>query len=151
MIKTPALFAAFLIASTSMLSAQSTAPAPTLGKAAPTAAPSVAATVALAVDDLETLRGHLNETVDVRGTPTATGHSKSGTVTYLNFGPAHRAVAVVAFLGGASADPAARKVQSEDDLKPFVGKPVTVHGKLADYKGDLQIVLDSLDQIKLAP
>ena len=152
MIKTSALFAACLLASTGVSSAQSSGPATAPGKTAPTAVPAPAATAVLAVDDLETLRGHLNETVDVRGTPTTTGHSKTGTVTYLNFGPAHRAVAVVAFLSpNNGADPAAHKVQGEDDLKPFVGKAVIVHGKLADYKGDLQIVLDSLDQIKLAP
>ena len=70
----------------------------------------------------------------------------------MNFGPAHRALAVVAFLSaGSTGNSTVHKVQSEDDLKPFVGKAVIVHGKVADYKGDLQIVLDSLDQIKLAP
>ena len=150
MTTTPALFTACFLAVAGVAVAQSTAPttAPTL-----TAAPSPASTTApLAVEDLEGLRTHLNETVDVRGTPTTTGHSKTGTVTYLNFGPAHRALAVVAFLSaGSGADPAAHKVQSEDDLKAFVGKAIIVHGKVADYKGDLQIVLDSLDQIKLMP
>ncbi len=89
--------------------------------------------------------------MEVRGTPTGTGHSKAGTVTYLNFGPAHRALAVVAFLSPGANDPAVKKVQSEDDLKPFVGKSIIVHGKVAEYKGDLQIVLDSLDQITVAP
>ena len=151
MSKVPALFTACLLASTSVLTAQSPAHAPAPGKPAPTLAPSPTAAAALAVDDLDTLRAHLGQAVDVRGTPTGTGHSKTGTVTYLNFAPAHRALAVVAFLSPGTSDPAAKKVQGEDDLKPFVGKAIIVHGKVADYKGDLQIVLDSLDQIKLAP
>ena len=155
MIRTTALFTACLLAVASVGTAQTAAPTTTPGNTAPTptTAPSPAAAAApLAVEDLEGLRTHLNETVDVRGTPATTGHSKTGTVTYLNFGPAHKALAVVAFLSaGAGGDAAAHKVQSEDDLKAFVGKAVIVHGKVADYKGDLQIVLDSLDQIKLAP
>ena len=138
------LIVAGFLASIGALAAQTPTPA-----SVPVA--TAAAGTVLAADDLETLRGHLGQVVDVRGTPTATGHSKTGTVAYLNFGPAHQALAVVAFLGGGAGDPAARKVGSEDDLKPFVGKAVTVHGKLADYKGDLQIVLDSLDQLKAAP
>ena len=148
MIKLASLFAACLLASTGAALAQSPAP----GKPATPATTAPPAVAVLAVDDLDTLRAHLAETVDVRGTPTGTGRSKTGSVTYLNFGPAHKALSVVAFLSAtASSDPGARKVQSEDDLKPFVGKAVIVHGKLADYKGDVQIVLDSIDQIKLVP
>ena len=147
MIKLSSLFAACLLISVGAVLAQSPAPAK---PSTPAAAASPAA--ALAVDDLDTLRAHLGETVDVRGTPTGTGHSKTGSVTYLNFGPAHKALSAVAFLSAtASSDPGARKVRGEDDLKPFVGKAVIVHGKLADYKGDPQIVLDSIDQIKLVP
>ena len=147
MIKLPSLFAACLLATTvGTLLAQSPATSPAVASSPP-----AAAATPLAADDLDTLRAHLSQTVDVLGVPTGTGRSKTGTVVYLNFGPAHKALAVVAFLGSGAADPAAHKVQSEDDLKPFVGKSVILHGKLADYKGDLQIVLDSLDQIKLAP
>lgn len=150
MIKLASLFAACLLGSTGALLAQK--PTPTPGKPVAPAATASPAIATLPADNLDILRAHLGEIVDVSGTPTGTGRSKTGTVTYLNFGKAHAAVAVVAFLSAtASSEPGAHKVQSEDDLKPFVGKGVIVHGKLADYKGDLQIVLDSLDQIKLAP
>lgn len=98
--------------------------------------------------DLDTLRPQVGKMVEITGTPTATGKSKTGSVMYLNFGAAHKAVALVFFTGG-GADAGAKKAQSEDDLKPFVGKPVSVKGKLEDYKGDLQIKIDNLDQIKV--
>lgn len=130
------------------------APAPGQVPAAASPSPAAGGDVAGSYNagDLDTLRPLVGKTVEITGTPTATGKSKSGTVMYLNFAGAHKAVALVFFTGGAAAtgaDPGARKATSEDDLKPFVGKPVSVKGKLADYKGDLQIVVDSLDQIKV--
>ena len=121
---------------------------------AATASPAAAATTAssYSATDLDALHPLVGQTVEITGTPTTTGKSKSGTVMYLNFAGAHKAVALVFFLKGAEAggaDPGTKKAASEDDLKPFVGKPVSVKGKLADYKGDLQIVIDSLDQIKV--
>ena len=122
---------------------------------APTQAPSPAAgdkAVSYNAADLDTLRPLVGKSVEITGTPTGTGKSKSGNVLYLNFAGAHQAVALVFFLSGSAAsgaDPGTRKAASEDDLKPFVGKAIRVTGKLADYKGDLQIVIDSLDQIKV--
>ena len=148
MIKTTSLFAAGFLAATGVLPAQSPK-APTPPSAA--AASPAASPAALAVEDLDALRAHVGQIVDVRGTPTATGHNKSGSVAYLNFGRAHQALSVVAFLSAGGSDGTAGKVQSEDDLKAFLGKAVLVHGKVADYKGDLQIVLDTLGQITVAP
>ena len=118
------------------------------------AAPPPAATASPAADapldalDGAALRAHVTEQVKVRGTPTGTGHSKAGNVGYMNFAPAHQAVSLVFFFkpGQAGGAPA-----SEDDLKPFVGKPIIVTGRLSEYKGDLRVVVDSLDQIKTAP
>lgn len=99
----------------------------------------------LSPTDTATLRQHLGEQVEVEGTPTATGVSKSGTVAYLNFAGAHQGVALVFFLqqgrGGGFG--------GEADLKPYVGKRITVTGKLEDYKGDLQIKVESTTQIKV--
>ena len=97
--------------------------------------------------DLATLRGHLNEQVEVQGTPTKTGVNKSGTIVYMNFAGAHQGVALVFFLkvgqtGG---------ITGEADLKQYVGKKITVSGKLEDYKGDLQIKVESTAQIKVEP
>ena len=136
----------------SMTPAPRQAPAPAVATPTPAAAGDVAGSHN--ASDLDTLRPLVGKTVEITGTPTATGKSKSGNVLYLNFAGAHQAVALVLFLeagaGEAGADSGAKKAASEDDLKPFVGKAVSVKGKLADYKGDLQIVIDSMDQIKVA-
>ncbi len=118
-------------------------------RAAPTpaATASPAASTPLDALDAAALRGHLNEQVKVRGTPTASGHSKAGNVGYLNFAGAHQAVSLVFFFKPGQTG----ALSSEDDLKPFVGKAIVVTGKLAEYKGDLQIVVESLDQIKVTP
>ena len=117
------------------------------------AAPTPAATASPAADappdaaDLAALRPHVGEQVKVRGTPTGTGHSKAGNVGYLNFAGAHQAVALVFFFKPGQTG----SLASEDDLKSYVGKAVVVTGKLTDYKGDLQIVVESTDQIKVTP
>ena len=142
-----------------VLSTAAPAPLTPAPRQAPAAspAPSAAGTDGAATypaADLDTLRPLVGQTVEITGTPTATGKSKSGNVLYLNFAAAHQAVALVFFLkpsGAEAADPGTKKAASEDDLKPFVGKAVSVKGKLADYKGDLQITVESLDQIKVAP
>ena len=121
-------------------------------RAAPTpaAAASPAASVAdtpLDATDAAALRGHLNEQVKVRGTPTGTGHSKAGNVAYLNFAGAHQAVALVFFFKSGQTG----TLTSEEDIKQFVGKTIVVTGKLTEYKGDFQIVVETLDQIKTTP
>ena len=115
---------------------------------AATASPAAsAADTSLDALDAASLRTHVNEQVKIQGTPTGTGHSKAGNVAYLNFAGAHQAVALVFFLKPGQTG----SLTSEDDLKQFVGKKVVVSGKLTDYKGDLQIVVESPDQIKIAP
>ena len=111
------------------------------------ASPAAAADTSLDATDANALRGHLNEQVKIHGTPTVSGHSKSGNVAYLNFAGAHQGVALVFFI---KADKTSA-VASEDELKAYIGKKVVVTGKLEDYKGDLQIKIDTLDQIKTAP
>ena len=116
-------------------------------KDAPTATPLPSPTASLDATDANTLRSHLNETVEVHGTPAATGQSKSGGVFYLNFGAVHQGLGIV-FFGKSSA---ANGVTGENDLKQYLGKTVSVTGKLADFKGDLQIVVESAAQIKIVP
>ena len=97
--------------------------------------------------DTNTLRQSVGKQVEVEGTPTKTGLSKSSTVAYLNFGGAHQGVALVFFLKPGTSG----AFGSEDDLKQYVGKKIVVSGKLEEYKGDLQIKVDSTNQIKPAP
>ena len=93
--------------------------------ASPAASVSAAASTYSATD-LDTLRPLVGKTVEITGTPTTTGKSKTGTVMYLNFAGTHKAVALVFFVKGADAaggaDAGAKKATSEDDLKPFVGQ-----------------------------
>ncbi len=143
----------FLIVCAAALAAVSGSPAVRVLRADPTpaatASPTATAEAAAPLDalDVTKLRPHVNEQVEVRGTPTGSGHNKSGSVGYLNFAPAHQAMSLVFFLKPGQSG----KAGTEDDLKPFVGKAIIVTGRLTDYKGDLQIVVDSLDQIKAAP
>lgn len=125
-----------------MLPAVHAAPTP-----AATASPAAAASAPLDARDVASLHPHINEKVEVRGTATTTGQNKPGTIAYLNFGPAHQAVALVFFLKPGQTG----RAGTVDDLKPFVGKSITVSGTLTEYKGDLQIVVETLDQIKVAP
>ena len=109
--------------------------------------PRVVQAAPLSPTDLATLRGHIGDQVEVQGTPTATGVSKSGTVAYVNFAGAHQGLALVFFLkpnlqGGFG---------SEADLKQYVGKKIAVSGKLEEYKGDLQIKVETTAQIKVEP
>ncbi len=106
-----------------------------------------ASTDALDATDAGLLRPHVGEAVTVKGTITGSGAGKSGKVAYLNFASAHKGVALVFFLKPGTTG----KAGTEDDLKPFVGKTITVSGKLEDYKGDLQIKVESLDDLKAAP
>ena len=150
----------FLIACATVLGAVSGSPLlcevradPTpAATAAPAATPTASAPPAAAAEPLDALdtaklRPHANEKVEVRGTPTGSGRNKSGSIAYLNFAAAHQAMSLVFFLKPGQAG----KAGTLDDLKPFVGKAITVTGTLTDYKGDLQIVVETLDQIKAAP
>ena len=103
--------------------------------------------------DTVAARGHLGEFVEIKGTPTGTGASKSGTTLYLNFTRQRgSAVTVVFFLPKGNATPsngAGTRPASVENLKQFVGKPVTVKGQLSDYQGDVQMVVPYLEQIKV--
>ena len=109
--------------------------------------PRAANAAPLDATDTNALRPNIGKQVEVQGTPTKTGVSKSSTVAYLNFGVAHQGVALVFFLkqgqGGGFG--------SEEDLKQYIGKKITVSGKLEEYKGDLQIKVESTTQIKMEP
>lgn len=119
----------------------------TPAKDAPSATPLPSPSASLDATDANAVRAHLNEVVEVHGTPAATGQSKSGGVFYLNFGAMHQALAVV-FFGKSNS---ATGITSENDLKQYVGKNVSVTGKLSDFKGDLQINVNTADQIKILP
>ena len=121
---------------------------PTPGLAVPPAADSPPP---LDANDLAALRAHMKQIVEVRGTPTAAGHSKSGTVLFLNFARPHEGLSLVFFVNGKSKAPDDRGAHSPGDIEPFVGHPIAVHGKISEHAGDLQIVVETLDQIKPLP
>ena len=109
---------------------------------------------ALAVDDVPALRARMGQIVDVFGTPVATGRAKTGKVAFLNFSrQVHQGLSIVFFLKASdlSASSERGQVRSVEDLQPFIGKPLIVHGQLSDFKGDVQIVANSLDQLRPAP
>ena len=119
--------------------------------AAPTPAGTSESAPILAANDLPALRANLDKPAEVRGTVTGAGQSKSGTVLYLNFSlHPHEALALVFFARGgrgAAASPEGSHPISLDELMPFVGKSVHVRGVISDYKGDVQMVVPSTDQI----
>ena len=116
-------------------------PAPTVGSAPTT----------FDAADLAALRAHLGQFVEVRGTPLATGHSKTGNVLFLNFARPHQGLSLVFFVEAAAKNPGGPGARSLESIEPFVNHPVSVQGQLSDHAGDLQIVIESLDQIKLLP
>ncbi len=94
--------------------------------------------------DLGALRAHLNQKVVVEGRVEAVGQSDSKTVRYLNFDRKPRAaIALVFFV-----------VQNKEDfsdakLNAYVGQRVRAEGKVSDFKGALQMVVDRPSQIQV--
>lgn len=92
---------------------------------------------------LDELRGKRHETVTVEGKLVRVGESKSGTHRYLNFTNNFRESISLVF--EISKDPEAF---AYDKIKAWVGKRVRATGKVTEYGSDLQIMIDSWDQIK---
>ena len=101
--------------------------------------------------DAAALRAHMGQFIEVHGTPTAAGHSKTGTVLFLNFARMHEGLSLVFFVDAKATVPDATRPHGPEDIQPFVGHPVLVHGRISDHAGDVQIVIDNLNQIKLLP
>lgn len=98
----------------------------------------------VAPDDLAALKAHLGQVVEIKATVTGVGQSPTGNVLFVNFvKKAHAGVTAVYFTSGGRAG----NVKSLDELKPFVGKTVTIKGELTAYKDDVQMVLQSVEDL----
>jgi len=97
---------------------------------------------AIAADDLSALRDKLDSTVTVEGTVSGVGQSRSGTVRYLNFSRNYKSALALVFFTRTVDVPRER-------LQEFVGKKVRVTGKLGEHEGQVQIVMDTLEDVKV--
>ena len=131
--------------------ASTPAPSPVNVPAPVSAAPTVGSTPTLDAQDLAALRAHLGQFAEVRGTPLATGHSKTGNVLFLNFARPHQGLSLVFFVPPAANNSAGPGARSLESIEPFVNHLVSVQGQISEHSGDLQMVIESLDQIKLLP
>ncbi len=89
----------------------------------------------------DSLRVYLDKVVIVKGVVTQVSTPKSG-VVYLNMDgkyPDNKLTAVIL----------KRDTENFSDVKSFDGKKVEITGKLQEYKGRLEIILKTPEQIKL--
>jgi hypothetical protein len=128
-----------------LLAFEGAAPPPRV--APPVSAPSaLAGEKVFAPKDLEGMRAVIGQTVKVEGTIVQQGESKDAKVRYLNFTENYKqSLALVFMVAKGNGD------FSKEKLTNYVGKKVQATGKVADYKGNLQIEITALDRIKLVP
>ncbi len=96
--------------------------------------------------DLAALRKRLGRRVVLEGKIVATGSSRSGSTSYLNFTKNHHDSVSLVFLGTSG-----KKGIAKEDLAAFVGKKIHIGGVLEDWNGALQVRVFELDQIKVLP
>lgn len=106
----------------------------------------VVSEVIYAPTDLAALRKRLGRRVVLEGKIVATGSSRSGSTTYLNFTKNHHDSVSLVFLGTSGA-----KGIAKQDIAAFVGKKIHIGGVLEDWNGALQVRVFELDQIKVLP
>lgn len=100
----------------------------------------------VAADDLPALKAHLGQVIEIKAAVTGVGESPTGNILFVNFvKKAHGGVTAVYFTSGGRAG----NVKSIDELKPFVGKTVSIKGELTAFKDDVQIVLQSVDDLRV--
>lgn len=109
------------------------------------AVPSVAEPIYVPTD-LAVLRKHLGRRVVLEGKIVATGNSRSGSTSYLNFTKNHHDSVSLVFLGTSGA-----KGIAKQDIAAFIGKKIHVGGLLEDWNGALQVRVFELAQIKVLP
>jgi hypothetical protein len=94
--------------------------------------------------DLERLRSLKTKTVIIEGQIAALGENQTRSMRYLNFTKDYsQSVSLVFFV---SKDP---EKYSHEALSAYVGKRVRVVGPISEHKGNLQIVIDSLDRVQI--
>lgn len=114
------------------------------GSAAPVQAVVPAAPAKLLLPtDLTGLRGEMGKKVIVEGTLVLAGESKTKTVRYLNFTKNWRESVALVFFVGADGDSFSMK-----KLQSCVGRKVRATGVVSEYESNLQIQVDSWDQLR---
>jgi hypothetical protein len=96
--------------------------------------------------DFAKLRPRLNHRVVLEGVIVATGGSRGGSASYLNFTKNYRDSVSLVFLGAAVA-----KEFPKERLAGFVGKKIHVGGLLEERGGALQMRVFDAEQIKVLP
>lgn len=110
---------------------------------APAFTPTPSAATALDPTQLDVLRGLIGQTITLRGTPVALGENRAGTITYINFTPDYRdSVSLVCFHAD---DP---KGFRKANLQRFIGRTVTITGRLDEHRGNLQIKVTAASEIR---
>ena len=96
-----------------------------------------------APEEREALLAALGEEVVVMGAAGRLGINKSGTIRFLNFAGTRRGdLSLVFFLRPDESE------FTEENLGRYIGRKISVHGTLTEYRGDPQIKISSLDQIR---
>ena len=93
--------------------------------------------------DLAKLKPRVNRRVVIEGVIVATGKSRTGSTSYLNFTKNYRDSVSLVFLGGK------KNEFPQEKLVEFVGKKIHVGGILDERSGALQVRVFELEQIKV--
>jgi hypothetical protein len=106
----------------------------------------VVAEVIYAPTDIAKLKPKVNRRVVLEGVIVATGKSRTGSTSYLNFTKNYRDSVSLVFLGASVA-----KDFPKEKLAEFVGKKIHVGGLLEERSGALQMRVFYPEQIRVLP
>ena len=96
--------------------------------------------------DLAEFRKRVGRRVVIEGKIVATGSSRTGSTSYLNFTKNYHDSVSLVFLGTSGA-----KGIAKADIAAFVGKKIHIGGILEERNGALQMRVFDLEQIKVLP
>ena len=106
----------------------------------------VVAEIIYAPTDLAEFRKRVGRRVVIEGKIVATGSSRTGSTSYLNFTKNYHDSVSLVFLGTSGA-----KGIAKADIAAFVGKKIHIGGILEEWNGALQMRVLDLEQIKVLP
>lgn len=108
------------------------------------AAVPVVAEIVYAPTDLAKLKPRVSHRVVLEGVIVATGKSRSGSTSYLNFTKNYRDSVSLVFLGASVA-----KEFPKEKLAEYVGRKIHIGGLLEERNGALQMRVFAAEQIKV--